>query len=93
MLPLPRATKYHPSAAKENQLLVKDLLSNTREKTLSGFFNKEFTCINREHANRLSRELGADFPASMHLKNVSDKQGARIQQLLASARFFRSKPE
>ena len=87
MPPLPRATKYHPSAAKENQLLVKDLLSNTREKTLSGFFNKEFTCINREHANRLSRELGAGFSASMHPKNVSDKQGARIQQLLASARF------
>ena len=87
MPPLPRATKYHPSAAKENQLLVKDLLSNTKEKTLSGFFNKEFTCINREHANRLARELGAGFSASMHPKNVSDKQGARIQQLLASARF------
>ena len=87
MPPLPRATKYHPTAAKENQLLVKDLLSNTKEKTLSGFFNKEFTCINREHANRLARELGAGFSASMHPKNVSDKQGARIQQLLASARF------
>ena len=87
MPPLPRATKYHPSAAKENQLLVKDLLSNTREKTLAGFFNKEFTCINREHANRLARELGPGFSASMHPKNVSDKGGARIQQLLASARF------
>ena len=62
MPPLPRATKYHPSAAKENQLLVKELLSNTREKTLSGFFNKEFTCISLRTREPVGERVRGIFP-------------------------------
>jgi len=84
---LPTTTKHHPSAAKENQLLIKDLLSNTREKTLQNFLQKEFTCIDKAHAGRLIAELGKGFDAQMPPKEVTDTQGTRIQQLLSSARF------
>uniref|UniRef100_A0A7S0X7J7 DNA topoisomerase VI subunit B transducer domain-containing protein n=1 Tax=Mantoniella antarctica TaxID=81844 RepID=A0A7S0X7J7_9CHLO len=83
----PTTTKHHPSAAKENQLLIKDLLSSTREKTLQGFLHKEFTSINREHAGRLVAELGKGFDAGMAPRDVSETQGTRIQQLLSYARF------
>jgi len=83
----PTTTKHHPSAAKENQLLIKDLLSSTREKTLQGFLHKEFTSINREHAGRLVVELGKGFDAGMAPRDVSETQGTRIQQLLSYARF------
>ena len=83
----PTTTKHHPSAAKENQLLIKDLLSQTREKTLQAFLNKEFTCISKEYAGRLVAELGKGFEPGMSPKEVSDTQGTRIQQLLCDARF------
>jgi len=84
---LASVTKHHPTAAKENILLIKDLLSQTREKTLCNFLHKEFTCINKELSNRLIQELGNGFDADMHPSEVSDKQATRIQQLLADARF------
>jgi hypothetical protein len=36
----PTTTKHHPSAANGNQQLVKDLLLQTKEKTLKAFLNK-----------------------------------------------------
>jgi len=84
---LPTVTKHHPSAAKENMLLIKDLLSQTREKNLLNFLHKEFTCINKDHSSRLIQELGYGFDTDMHPSEVTDKQATRIQQLLADARF------
>ena len=83
----PTTTKHHPSAAKENQLLIKDLLSQTREKTLQAFLHKEFTCISKEYAGRIVAELGKGFEPGMAPKEVTDTQGTRIQQLLCDARF------
>ena len=48
----PLTTKHHPSAANEDQLLVKTLLSQTKEKTLVNFLHKEFTSIGKEHATQ-----------------------------------------
>jgi len=84
---LPTVTKHHPSAAKENMLLIKDLLAQTREKSLLMFLHREFTCINKDLSARLIQELGYGFDPDMHPSEVSDKQATRIQQLLAEARF------
>ncbi len=84
---LPSITKHHPTAAKENMLLIKDLLSQTREKNLVNFLHKEFTCINKDLSIRLIQELGYGFDTDMHPAEVTDKQATRIQQLLADARF------
>lgn len=84
---LPTVTKHHPSAAKENMLLIKDLLAQTREKSLLMFLHREFTCINKDLSARLIQELGYGFDSDMHPSEVSDKQATRIQQLLAEARF------
>ena len=84
---LPTATKHHPSAAKENMLLIKDLLAQTREKNLVNFLHKEFTSIPKDLSVRLIEELGYGFDADMHPSEVSDKQATRMQQLLAQARF------
>jgi DNA topoisomerase VI B subunit len=84
---LPSITKHHPTAAKENMLLIKDLLSQTREKNLVNFLHKEFTCINKDLSIRLIQELGYGFDTDMHPSEVTDKQATRIQQLLADARF------
>ena len=83
----PTTTKHHPSAANEDQLLVKTLLSQTKEKTLAGFLAKEFTNISREHASRLVAELGKGFDAQMSPKEVTETQATRVQQLLSYARF------
>ena len=83
----PTTTKHHPSAANEDQLLIKTLLSQTREKTLLGFLNKEFTSIGKDHASRLVKELGKGFDPTMSPKDVSETQATRIQQLLSYARF------
>ena len=83
----PTTTKHHPSAAKENQLLIKDLLSQTKEKTLQNFLHKEFTSINKDHAGRLVEELGKGFETGMSPREVTDTQATRIQQLLSYARF------
>lgn len=83
----PTTTKHHPSAAKENQLLIKDLLSQTKEKTLQAFLQKEFTSISRDHAGRLVDELGKGFEPGMSPREVTDTQATRIQQLLSYARF------
>lgn len=84
---LPTVTKHHPTAAKENMLLIKDLLSQTREKTLLNFLHKEFTCISKDLSARLIQELGYGFDTDMHPSEVTDKQATRMQQLLADARF------
>lgn len=84
---LPSVTKHHPTAAKENMLLIKDLLAQTREKTLLNFLHKEFTCISKDLSARLIQELGYGFETDMHPSEVTDKQATRIQQLLADARF------
>jgi DNA topoisomerase-6 subunit B len=84
---LPTVTKHHPTAAKENMLLIKDLLSQTREKTLLNFLHKEFTCISKDLSARLIQELGYGFDIDMHPSEISDKQATRMQQLLADARF------
>jgi len=84
---LPTVTKHHPTAAKENMLLIKDLLSQTREKTLLNFLHKEFTCISKDLSARLIQELGYGFETDMHPSEVTDKQATRMQQLLADARF------
>lgn len=84
---LPTVTKHHPTAAKENMLLIKDLLSQTREKTLLNFLHKEFTCISKDLSARLIQELGYGFDTDMHPSEISDKQATRMQQLLADARF------
>jgi len=84
---LPTVTKHHPTAAKENMLLIKDLLSQTREKTLLNFLHKEFTCISKDLSARLIQELGYGFDTDMHPSEITDKQATRMQQLLADARF------
>ena len=83
----PTVTKHHPSVAKENQLLIKDLLSQTREKTLQAFLHKEFTSISKDHAGRLVAELGKGFEPSMSPKEVTETQATRVHQLLADAKF------
>jgi DNA topoisomerase VI B subunit len=83
----PSTTKHHPSAANEDQLLIKTLLSQTKEKTLQNFFYKEFTSIAKEHAGRLVAELGKGFDPSMSPRDVTETQATRIQQLLSYARF------
>ena len=83
----PTTTKHHPSAANEDQLLIKTLLAQTKEKTLQAFLHKEFTSINREHAGRLVAELGKGFDPGMSPKEVTETQATRIQQLLSYARF------
>ena len=83
----PLTTKHHPSAANEDQLLIKTLLSQTKEKTLQNFLHKEFTSIGKEHAGRLVNELGKGFDAQMSPKEVTETQATRIQQLLSYARF------
>lgn len=84
---LPTVTKHHPTAAKENMLLIKDLLSQTREKTLLNFLHKEFTSISKDLSARLIQELGYGFDTDMHPSEITDKQATRMQQLLADARF------
>ena len=84
---LPSVTKHHPTAAKENMLLIKDLLAQTLEKTLLNFLHKEFTCIGKEHATRLVAELGKGFDQTTNPRDVSETQATRVQQLLSYARF------
>lgn len=83
----PLTTKHHPSAANEDQLLVKTLLSQTKEKTLVNFLHKEFTSIGKEHATRLVAELGKGFDPNQAPRDVTETQATRVQQLLSYARF------
>ena len=83
----PLTTKHHPSAANEDQLLVKTLLSQTKEKTLVNFLHKEFTSIGKEHAARLVAELGKGFEPTTAPRDVTETQATRVQQLLSYARF------
>lgn len=56
MPPVPVETKYHPSAV--DLLLIKRLISESKEIYLHPFLQKEFISINKAHAERL---IGTSF--------------------------------
>lgn len=51
MPPVPEETKYHPSAV--DLLLIKRLISESKEIYLQPFLQKEFVSINKAYAERL----------------------------------------
>lgn len=83
MPPPPAATKHHPSSV--DLELVKRLIDATKYNKLSTFLCKEFDCVSKDLAQRISEELGTG--ALMDPKDLEEKDILRLHQLLHEVRF------
>ena len=52
-----QVTKYHPSSV--DLELTKNLISNTRAKTIVDFLHTEFDCIHKDYAREIILGFGA----------------------------------
>jgi DNA topoisomerase VI B subunit len=77
--------KYHPSSC--DNLLVESLIYGTKTRTLKKFLSTEFSSISPKLADRLIKELGAGFTATMRPKDLQKKQIHRLTQLFKAAKF------
>ncbi|KAG0600570.1 hypothetical protein M758_11G044100 [Ceratodon purpureus] len=85
MPPVPEETKYHPSAV--DLLLIKRLISESKEIHLQPFLQKEFVSINKAYAERLIGEMGPEFQPKMLVKDLTGEQIVRLHQLFRQAKF------
>jgi DNA topoisomerase VI subunit B len=84
----PLTTKHHPSAANEDQLLVKTLLSQTKEKTLVNFLHKEFTSIGKE-PRRAARRRAREGVRTNNRASRRDGDASHARAAVAVVRAFR----
>ena len=83
MPPPPEATKHHPSSV--DLELVKRLIESTKYSKLSTFLCKEFDCVSKSLAERISDELGSGGfmdPSDLEVHDI-----LRLHQLLHEVRF------
>ena len=83
MPPSPEATKHHPSFV--DLELVKRLIEFTKYSKLSTFLCKEFDCVSKSLAERISDELGSGGfldPSDLEVHDI-----LRLHQLLHEVRF------
>ena len=83
MPPPPVATKHHPSSVDLES--VKRLIHSTRYTKLSTFLCKEFDCVSKDLAERISDELGTGALADP--SDLEEKDILRLHQLLHEVRF------
>lgn len=89
MPPAPTLMKHHPSSV--NNLLVEDLISKTKQRTLKAFLHNDFSCMTKSHAERLLTELGDAVDMDEDPKQLQKKQIHQLTQLLKEAKF--AKPD
>jgi DNA topoisomerase-6 subunit B len=77
-----REVKHHPSSV--NNLLVQQLLENSKSKTLLKFLTGDLSGISPSVAKRLIERLGDAFEEDMSPAEMDDKQITRLVQLLRS---------
>eukprot|EP00889_Picochlorum_renovo_P003283 jgi/Picre1/30313/NNA_005677.t1 len=83
MPPPPEATKHHPSSV--DLELVKRLVESTKYTKLSSFLYKEFDCVSKDLAERISDELGSGALTDPH--DLEEQDILRLHQLLHEVRF------
>lgn len=88
MPPPAQEVKHHPSSV--NNLLVQQLQSRTKTKTLTKFLTNELSAVSAPLAKRLITELGQGFDESMHPSELTDKQITKMVQLLRSVQLFKA---
>ena len=85
---------HHPSSV--NNLLVQQLIDNTRQRTLLGFLTTDFSGVKKAVALRVIKELGMgtgtlgdeDFHEKMNPREIDPKQINRLCQILTSVKEF-----
>jgi DNA topoisomerase VI subunit B len=77
----PKVVKYHPSSV--DNLLVETLLRESKQKTLSSFLHKEFSCVPLQTAKDIEAKVGKDLsPATMTRASIH-----KLTQLLHTSDF------
>jgi DNA topoisomerase VI subunit B len=86
---MPSTVKHHPSSV--NNIIVQQLIQQTKTKNLVSFLTKELQSISVALAKRLIAELeeSAGLNEDMHPNELSDKQVTRLVQLFHKVQLFR----
>ena len=86
---MPSTVKHHPSSV--NNIIVKQLIQQTKTTNLVSFLTKELQSISAALAKRLIAELeeSAGLNEEMHPNEFSDKQITRLVQLFHQVQLFR----
>jgi DNA topoisomerase VI subunit B len=86
---IPTTVKYHPASV--NNVIVQQLLHQTRTTSLVSFLSKELQAISVPLAKRLIAELeeSAGFLENLKPKHLSNQQITRMVQLFHQVQLFR----
>eukprot|EP00475_Leptophrys_vorax_P001187 TRINITY_DN10636_c0_g1_i1.p1 TRINITY_DN10636_c0_g1~~TRINITY_DN10636_c0_g1_i1.p1 ORF type:complete len:584 (-),score=132.91 TRINITY_DN10636_c0_g1_i1:1546-3159(-) len=77
----PKVVKYHPSSV--DNLLVETLLRETKQKNLSSFLHREFSCVPLATAKEIEGKIGKDLsPSSLNRATIH-----KLTQLLHHSEF------
>ena len=85
----PQEIAYHPSSV--NNLLVQQLIDDTKSKTLLQFLTCDFSGVRKAVAQRVITELSVgdeEFHEKMNPKEIDVKQINRLCQILTSVKEF-----
>jgi DNA topoisomerase VI B subunit len=86
MPPPAKEVKHHPSSV--NNLLVTQLLEQTKQNSIVEFLTKDLSGVTLALAKRLVAELR--FEEDLHPSEITDKQITRLVQLLRSVELFKA---
>ena len=81
----PTEVKHHPASV--DLELVKRLLTSTKATSMRQFLAREFSCVSRDHAERLAAEVRSGVGPDTDPHTLDSKQAVRLHQLLHDARF------
>jgi len=81
----PRETKHHPAAVDLETL--RRVVAGTKQRTLLRMLSRDFDCITRPLAERICAESRGGVDQDMEPGEMTDKQTARLHQLLHEVRF------
>lgn len=81
----PAATKHHPSSV--DLELIKRLARSTTSPTLVSFLCKDFACVSKGLAERIIDEMQMGGHAKLPPIELTDRQLARLHQLLHDVKF------
>jgi DNA topoisomerase VI subunit B len=86
---MPSTVKHHPASV--NNIIIQQLIQNTRSKNLISFLTNELQAISITLAKRLITELeeAAGLHVDMKPTDLSDKQITRLVQLFHQVQLFR----
>lgn len=79
----PSEVKYHPSSI--DLITLKQLRDDSKQKTLSKFLQKDFSCIDKQMATGTCTELNLDL--DMPLDDIDNKDLTSMNQFFHEAKF------